>query len=635
MEWVDDWLSGLVHRSTQGDIAERARHERFIVGRTVTTLVALAGLPPYLLASETPTALEAVALLALAAPLAGVFIASRFGRLVAAQAVVSVGLTFFVSGAAIAFGGAGSLAALALLVVPLDALLCGSRRAVLAAGAIALAGLGAMAGFQAGGLSIGQGSALAAIFMVAASLGLGHTLAQAVGDWRLRALLKAAKRSGEAREETALQTIDDLVTWHDRNGAVLRANAGAARLLGMASTALHGHGLFSRIHVADRPAYLKAISDAAANAEPVVVQFRLQAGCASKDGDGGRISQRAAAPLIWAEMRAHRLKDGDGGAVIAVTRDISEHKRLADDLEILRREAVSAGETRANLLATVSHELRTPLNALIGYAEMLTGRGMHGIAPASPERASDYADIICQSGQHMLGVVNTLLDLSTIESGHYRLSPEPIAVGAAVEECCRYLTLTAERSGVALVKDVSSELPPVSADRRAFQQILLNLLSNAVKFTPKGGRVTVGARLDGGHVALTVRDTGVGVCESDLPRLGNPFYRGASAATHSEKGSGLGLSVVRGLVALHAGRMSIASARGDGTCVTVMLPVGTGAAPLPGHTGTSPERAEAGQAAGPSDAARPERSTEPVQLHAFLRSAQRSASARAGMRGHA
>jgi cell cycle sensor histidine kinase DivJ len=635
MEWVDDWLSGLVHRSTQGDIAERARHERFIVGRTVTTLVALAGLPPYLLASETPTALEALALLALAAPLAGVFIASRHGRLVAGQAVVSFGLTLFVAGAAIAFGGAHSLAALALLVVPLDALLCGSRRAVLAAGLIALAGLGAMAALQSGGFSIGQGSALAAIFMVAASLGLGHTLAQAVGDWRLRALLKAAKRSGEAREETALQTIDDLVTWHDRNGAVLRANAGASRLLGAASTALQGHGLFARIHVADRPAFLKAISDAAASAEPVVVQFRLKTGCGPEEDLNGRLAQRAPIPLIWAEMRAHRLKDGEGGAVIAVTRDISEHKRLADDLETLRQEAVSAGETRANLLATVSHELRTPLNALIGYAEMLTGRGTHGIAPASPDRAADYAEIICQSGQHMLGVVNTLLDLSTIESGHYKLSPEPIAVGAAVEECCRYLTLTAERSGVALVKDLSAELPPLTADRRAFQQILLNLLSNAVKFTPKGGRVTVGAHLDGGHLALTVRDTGVGVCESELPRLGNPFYRGTAAATFAEKGSGLGLSVVRGLVALHSGRMSIASARGDGTSVTVMLPVGSGPVQLPGETGTAPERGRTGRTGGTPDEAHAGPSTEPVQLHAFLRSAQRSAPSRAGMRGHA
>lgn len=266
MEWVDDWLGGLVHRSVQNDLTERSRQERFIVGRTVSTLVALACLPPYLLTREVPTGLECLALLALAAPLAGVLLISRIGKLSTAQAIVSAGLTPFVAVAAAAFG-ANALAFLALLVIPLDALLCGSRRAFVVAAIMALIGLALMVALGPTLMPTGQGPTLAAIFAVATAFGLGHLLAQVVGDRRLAGLLQAARRGAAAREGTSLQTIDDLVTWHDRNGQVLRANAAASRLVGASPAMLQGRGLFARIHVADRPAFLKAVSDAARSAD--------------------------------------------------------------------------------------------------------------------------------------------------------------------------------------------------------------------------------------------------------------------------------------------------------------------------------------------------------------------------------
>jgi cell cycle sensor histidine kinase DivJ len=462
------------------------------------------------------------------------------------------------------------------------------------------------------------GSALGVVLAVVSALCLGHFVAQAVCDRRLDGLLRSARRDGAARENLSLQAIDDLVTWHDRHGQVLRVNAGAARMVGALGAMLQGRGLFARIHVSDRPAFLKAISDAATSAEPVAVQFRLQTGEIPASGPGhalGRPSLRSAGPLIWVEMRAHRLQDEDGCAVVAVTRDITAHKQLAEDLDALRREAVLSGENRAQLLATVSHELRTPLNAMIGYAEMLMsqtpadqsplgnggvrkGGAGHGLASVSnaPFR-HDYAEIIQQSGHHMLGVVNTLLDLSTIEAGHYDLTPEAIEVGDLVDECCRCMALIAERSGVVLAHDIAPGLPAITADRRACRQILLNLLSNAVKFTPRGGLITVLARRDADKLALTVRDTGVGVCATELQRLGDPFYRGSSAADHAEKGSGLGLSVVRGLVGLHHGRIAIASARGNGTDVTVTLPL---------------------------DPGRPAQPAGPAQVHAIVRPMDRS-----------
>jgi cell cycle sensor histidine kinase DivJ len=579
IDWVDDWLAGLVHRSARDDLTERSRHERFIVGRTVSALAALAGLPPYLLTRGLPSALECLAIGALAMPLAAVFLLSRFGRLDGAQALLSGTLALFAAAAVVAFGGAFSLAVLALLIVPLDALPSGSRRGVLLAGFFAITGVPLALGLQSLGLVSGQGAALPAFLTVVATLALGYSAAQAFMDRRLQSLLGQAHRSGKARESATLQAIDDLVTWHDRNGLVLRTNGAAARLVGVPASTLQGRGLFSRIHVADRPAFLKAISDAAVSAEPVAVQLRLETGVAPDffaDGKPApaRLGERSARSSIWVEMHARRLSLPDEGAcaVVAVTRDISEHKCHAEGIEAHRREAERAGERRVQLLATVSHELRTPLNAIIGYCEMLMGK----CGAERVDQRQDYAQIIHQSSQHMLAVVSTLLDLATIESGHYDLAPEAIDVASLVQDCCNLLSLGADRAGIVLAPDVVPDLPELYADRRACQQILLNLLSNAVKFTPKGGLITVQARRDGDRINFVVRDNGVGVCQTELPRLGAPFYKAASARSRAEKGSGLGLSVVRGLVGLHQGEMSIASAPGDGTMVTVSLPIDAG-----------------------------------------------------------
>jgi cell cycle sensor histidine kinase DivJ len=579
MDWVDDWLDGRVHRSGRNDLTERFRHERFIVSRTVSATVALAAVPPYLIGRGTPTALEALSLAVLLVPLAAVLLLSRTGRLDAAQACVSAALALFVAGAGASFGQDPSLAWFAFALVPLDALLSGNRRATGMSLLFTLVGVAAMLTFQAKGLGTGERTALATVFAVGLAMALGHAAAQAVGDRRLKAHLQAALRAGEARESAALQSIDDLVTWHDHNGSVTRVSSGGAKLVGAAPSSLQGRGLFGRIHVADRPAYLKAISDAVTATEPVVVQFRLSSG---ENGDPAfdqnsvlaRISSRRAQDLVWVEMRAHRLKQPgeDGAMVVAVTRNIAAHKQHAEELEGLHRAAKRAGEDRAHLLATVSHELRTPLNALIGYAELLKDK-----ESANPS-AQDYAEIIHNSGQHMLGVVSTLLDLSTIEAGGRDLEPEPLEVTELVRDCCRTMTLTAERAGVVIAQAVSPNLPELWADRRACQQILLNLLSNAVKFTPRGGLITVQAKREGERIAFSVRDTGVGVLAAELPRLGNPFYRASSGRGRAEKGNGLGLSVVRGLVELHQGRISIASAPGNGMKVTVSLPLEAGGA---------------------------------------------------------
>ncbi|MBF9232036.1 sensor histidine kinase [Microvirga alba] len=553
--WIDEWLAGLVHRSSLNEPAERARQERFVISRTVTSLVSLVALPLSLLGQAASELFVYWGVLTLT-PLVAVFILSRWGRIEAAQALVSLALTLSVAQAMASNGGSLVMTGCAVLVVPLEATISGSRRGFIGACVLALVGL-PIAVLLHGTRLAEQSLPLPAIFAITGAIALGHAMSRVVMDRKLDAVLDASQ-AGAAREGETLLAIDDLVTWHDANGVVLRSNGASTRLLGAPPAAVYGNGLFTRIHVADRPLFLKAVSDVANGANSAVIRFRVQAGDVTD-----------ASSLIWVETRVHRLtlRGDDACAAVAVTRDITEHRLRADELDAMRRDAVSANEGRAQLLATVSHELRTPLNAIIGYSEILMGRG----GPSLLDQREGYAEIIHHSGQHMLGVVDTLLDLSAIEAGRYDLAFEEIDVADLIRECCGLVALAAQRGGIVLTQQIAPGLPELVADRRACRQILLNLLSNAVKFTPQGGQVTVEARCDGDNVALAVRDTGIGVPEADLPRLGMPFYQG-TARSRAEKGNGLGLSVVRGLVALHQGHLRIASAPGNGTCVKINLP---------------------------------------------------------------
>lgn len=365
------------------------------------------------------------------------------------------------------------------------------------------------------------------------------------------------------------ETIGDAVTWHDAFGDVLRASATAQHVFGAGPGALAGGGLLARVQVADRPAVLKALSDAAHGPQPVVVVFRIV-----KELGGSEIAAETAREVVWAEMRAHRLdqpdSDRDAAAVIAFTRDITLQKRHAEGIESARLEAERANELKGRFLATVTHELRTPLNAIIGFSELLSADHPFLI---TEERRKEYAEIIKNSGHHLLEIVNTLLDMSKIESGSFNFDPERFSFGALAAGACDLMQLRADQADVALKRDFAADLPEITADRRACRQILLNLVSNAVKFTPAGGVVTVSLTQIADALVLRVADTGVGVPEKDLSRLGDPFFQSGAMHSRAHEGTGLGLSVVRGLVGLHGGRLLIESGIGLGTAVTVTLPL--------------------------------------------------------------
>ena len=553
--WTDEWLAGLIHRSTAASPAEQMRRQLFVASKLVTSLVALAALPLSLLGGASPGFLEHWAVLTLA-PLMAVFVLSRWGWLDAAQGLVSAALTLFVVHAVIAGGGSLLSAFLALLAVPLEATASATRRGFALSCLLAL--LGIPLSFALHGMGLPDRSlSPGAILAVAGAVVLGHVLARRLINQKLDILVADAARRGAEREGETLRAIGDLVTWHDANGAILRCNGASARLLGLPPSAVQGEGLFGRIHVADRPAFLKAVSDGINGAGPARACFRVRGGADAADH-----------AMTWLDMRVHRLRlDGDDRcAAVAIMRDISEHKRVEEERDAMRRDAAGAKAARADLLAMVGHELRPPLNAIIGYSDILMGKGGSSLA----ETRRSYAEIIRRSGEHMLETVDAALDLASIEAGRYDLTFDEFDMGDLVQECCRDMALPAQRAGIALSHGLAPGLPQVVADRRACRRILLNLLSDAITGAKPEGQVSVDARQDGDAVILSLR--GTGMAEPDLPRLGKPLHRDVTHGRREAEGS-LGLSVARGLVALHHGRIRLASTPGSGAWVRISLPV--------------------------------------------------------------
>jgi len=240
-----------------------------------------------------------------------------------------------------------------------------------------------------------------------------------------------------------------------------------------------------------------------------------------------------------------------------------EEALLAKDM------AEKASHAKSSFLANMSHELRTPLNAVLGFSEIIHTE-MYG--PNGDTRYRDYAGLINSAGKHLLDLIGDILDMSKIEAGKLELNRERINTAALVRECVELVAERAAAGGIEL--DIRDALTPVfvSADRRAVKQILLNLLSNAIKFTPLGGVVAIGVEDEGALCRLTVSDSGVGISATEIDRLGNPFVQ-LSNNSGKHAGTGLGLALVRGLAELHGGRMRIHSIEGQGTTVTILLPI--------------------------------------------------------------
>ena len=341
------------------------------------------------------------------------------------------------------------------------------------------------------------------------------------------------------------------------NADVVECSPQAHSMLKLDPQFLLGTGLLDRVHVADRIAYLAAVADIREGGmyRMVELRLRLPTDATSQPGHIYR-------PFVLEFVR----EQTDGGDFVAILRENSAVARLREELDAAR----GCAETeKIRFLATVSHELRTPLNTIIGFSDMLLC-GMAG--PFGNERQREYTSLVRESGEHLLTVVNAILDAAKLESGTYPIVRENFRMQDAVETSKAIMSYQAAAKGVELESRVDETVGEVHADKRALQQILINLLSNAVKFTPAGGNVTVQAERHADGIKLSVSDTGIGIAEEDLPRIGKPFVQVLNDYTRQYEGTGLGLSLVRGLVELHGGSMAVESAPGLGTSVEITIP---------------------------------------------------------------
>ncbi len=589
---IQHFLDALIHPSVQADAMMRARHRAFIVPRLLGGVVVLAMLPVYLAFVGAPGALEAVVFAWLLTPIALACFVSATGRYEAAYLLSSIFLTGLVTTIAMRTGGIQSFALMWLVIVPLEASLSASRRVVAFAAAMALSA--AILLFALGGAGLlpaplGNESFQTTFMTLGIVFAIFYAAGLAMGAESLARINVRLLSAEEERYRLLTRNMSDVISRHGRNGIVEFISPAAEAMLGVNLSKLHGHGLFDRVMVADRPAYLTALADAAASREAGNVEFRLRREERSVEGE------RQGSSFIWVEMRCHALEQGDcdkaGGAVqvVAVMRDITERKAQEEALQGARQEAESASAAKGRFLATMSHELRTPLNAIIGFSEMLMREEEMRIDAA---RRAEYSKLINDSGHHLLSVVNGILDMSKMESGNFEVMPEPFDPRESINNCCDLIALKARERGLDLTIRMPDALPPLNGDRRAFKQILFNLLSNAVKFTESGGHIGVSAEIVGARLKLVVADSGVGIAADDIARLGDPFFQAGKTYERRFEGTGLGLSIVKGLVALHGGEFQIESKLDEGTNVTVWLPLDCASAPVNLPASDVPRHAE-------------------------------------------
>ena len=551
-------VAALVHPDARANASDRARHELFIFARLATIVLVAALVPRYLVAAGADPLWRFGVFGWLLLPLAAIAQLARTGDLVEAQLISLFSLALLTCLVIVGARLSPEMGLGWLMLLPLEAAIADSASLLRFANLLAIALLLTIASLR--GLGFGaasppfSGLGFAALAAPAAAYAALHLLAGA-GARRARRFADAA---GAERYAALSGAIGDLVLRHDRGGDVLAAN-GAAATFGHDPADLLGRGFFDFVHVGDRPVYLDALDRAARGDLAATATVRL------RSGGGEREPQ-----FLWVELRARRLDgDADGAATMSVVRDVNAAKSAEERLQAARAEAEIANAWKDRLLANVSHELRTPLNAILGFSEIL---GDVELSPRDPAKQREYAKIIHASADHLLSMVNLILDTSKIAAGTFRILPEPFALAPLIADCCDMVRLKAEAGGVILEQTPISGADELVADKRACRQILLNLLANAVKFTDRGGRVVIGAVAKGEMIHISVSDTGLGIPADALSRLGDPFFQVRSDYDRNFEGAGLGLSLVRGLVGLHGGALKVESLTGVGTRVTVRLP---------------------------------------------------------------
>jgi signal transduction histidine kinase len=318
------------------------------------------------------------------------------------------------------------------------------------------------------------------------------------------------------------------------------------------------------VHVPDLAAVLDEYPGSRHLVERLGLRAHLAVPLRAAGGVVGSLAVGRTEPGPFSDRHIALLESFADQAVIAI-----ENARLFEELADKSRQLEDASRHKSEFLANMSHELRTPLNAVIGFTEVLLERYFGEINAKQEE----YLQDVLSSGQHLLSLINDILDLSKVEAGRMELEPTTFALGPVLESGLVMVKERASRQGIRLGLEVDPELGRVKADERKVKQVVFNLLTNAVRFTPEGGRVDVRAWREDGLVHVAVRDNGVGIAPEDLARIFEEFQQARGQAAGKVEGTGLGLALARRFVELHGGRIWVESAVGEGSTFTFALPV--------------------------------------------------------------
>lgn len=362
------------------------------------------------------------------------------------------------------------------------------------------------------------------------------------------------------REQIASSQVPGLLLFFTEQGVVEAVSGRDRRSFPLQIQNSAGHVFAEMVHVSDRIGLMQAFDTLRQGEDHAVADLRFE---------NGHVSRKIQFIYARIDMTAERDQTGRLVRVIGQLSDVSEMEVLRREMARKAAEAESATEAKSRFLAAVSHELRTPLNAILGFSDILAGEYFGKL---ENDRQREYVKLIRQSGGHLLSVVNTMLDMSKLEAGRYELMMEPFRISDVIASCEGMLGLQAKQKGLTLTSRIQRDLGEIVADQRAVQQVLINLANNAIKFTESGGVVVIDASMQDDMLKLTVSDTGIGIAADKIEFLGQPFMQVQNDYTRRYEGTGLGLSLVKGLVELHGGRLAITSKQAEGTVVTILLP---------------------------------------------------------------
>ncbi|WP_054118468.1 hybrid sensor histidine kinase/response regulator [Porphyrobacter sp. AAP60] len=442
----------------------------------------------------------------------------------------------------------------------LHAFRLGSLGSALHGGGVAVvAGGMSFAGF--GPIHAASGSTITGLHLlqvfIAANFLTGLPVAAILaGRDRMLAALEAGKRQLDLLAEN----ITDAILRYDLQGVCTYASPSVREVMGAAPETYIGKPLAARLHPESRDRTLQAL-------------HRLLDGTSEKERlTYRRFADQADGTPVFLEADCavvHNPETGEREGVVVAARDVTERVELEQLLTRARRHAENAAQAKSDFLANMSHEIRTPMNGVLGFAELM----LQGELAADQRR---FAELIVQSGRSMMMLLNDVLDLSKIESGQFTIDRAPVDIHASLSECAALHRLGAEEKGIALTfsHDGDGDDPPqpwVLTDGLRLRQIALNLIGNAVKFT-EAGRIDVSYALSPRELRVTVADTGIGISETRLETIFQPFTQADAETARRFGGTGLGLSISRQLAALMGGRIEVDSAPGEGSRFTLVLP---------------------------------------------------------------